>query len=265
MPALADWLIDQGDSRGEVIAGLLRADALDRTAFWRLFGLRPEHAAYLQKFSRTRRMKRDAIRAAEMPDPIREAVGLPMGPEGAYSWAVCGYWGDDRDESILDYNEPPKGQPGLWCQWVPDADGIAIKWSGGEKFYRYVQWLRYLIEHFHAPWGYILNGKMTWQGEENEDQGTIVVTDNVVETELVAEWQRRTMATTDALSARVSSVFRCFPGEPSPLLRRRPRPAQERIRSAPAPAGTAPARRRPASGATGRCSRPRNAPSIAAA
>jgi hypothetical protein len=53
-------------------------------------------------------------------------------------------------------------------------------WNGAEKFYYYVKWLEYLIEHFLAPWGYVLNGTVTWQGEEGEDQGTITLADNDV-------------------------------------------------------------------------------------
>jgi hypothetical protein len=42
--------------------------------------LRPEHKAYLLKFAETRRMKRDAAVAARLPDPVRAAAGLPVGP-----------------------------------------------------------------------------------------------------------------------------------------------------------------------------------------
>ena len=41
--------------------------------------LAPEHAAYLKAFNATRRMKRDQFKAAELPDPIRDAAGLPLG------------------------------------------------------------------------------------------------------------------------------------------------------------------------------------------
>jgi hypothetical protein len=182
MAPLADWLIDQGDPRGEVVARLLRGSALDLTAFWRLFGLRPEHAAYLRAFSGTRRMKRDANRVKELADPVREAARLPVGSEGAYFVGGGGVSGQGRDESIIESNEPPEGQPGLWCKWSPNAEGTAIVWNGAEKFYDYVQWLHYLIKHFLGPWGYLLNGSMTWQGEEDEDTGVIVVTNNKVAT-----------------------------------------------------------------------------------
>ncbi len=142
--------------------------------------LKPEHAGYLATFSETRRMERDAKLAEKLHDPIREDVGLPVGTEGAY------YVGDEGNSfgghpSILDNNNPPKGQPGLWCNWIPTESGEAIEWNGGEKFYEYTKWLVYLIKHFLAPWGYVLNGNVEWQGEGSDDNGVIYVKDNKVE------------------------------------------------------------------------------------
>jgi len=86
--------------------------------------------------------------------------------------------GQDKDDSIADYNQPPMGQPGLWCQWRPTEDGEGIEWDGGEKFYYYRGWLKYLIQNYLEPWGYTLNGEVTWEGEEPSDMGKIVVEDN---------------------------------------------------------------------------------------
>ena len=59
-----------------------------------------------------------------------------------------GMAGQDHEPDIIDYNSPPKGQPGLWCQWVPTHDGKFIVWDGNEKFYNSAEWMTYLIEHF---------------------------------------------------------------------------------------------------------------------
>ena len=142
--------------------------------------LTESHKNYLHKFSETRRMKRDPKKAAELPDPIRVAAGLKIGPEAAYFVGGAGWAGQDRDASILDYNREPSSQPGLWCQWVPNEDGDEIVWDEGEKFYNYVEWLRYLITHFLKPWGYVLNGEVEWQGEESDDFGKILVENNNV-------------------------------------------------------------------------------------
>jgi hypothetical protein len=144
--------------------------------------LTPEHHAYLSKFSEIRHMERDASLAEGYSDPIRLAAKLPLGAEGAYFVGSGGFKGQDRDSSVIDYNQEPEGQPGIWCQWVPTTESDAIEWDGGEKFYNYVEWLQYLIVNFLAPWGYKLNGSVKWQGERMEDRGKIVVVDNVVTT-----------------------------------------------------------------------------------
>lgn len=173
---LADWLEERGDERAS------RARACRSSQdIWNVFhALTKEQAAYLRQFSRTRRMKRDPGIASTYPDPIREAVGLPIGDEAGYFVGGEGSFGQAHDASVQDYNRPPRSQPGLWCQWVPNDDGSAILWNGAEKFYSYVSWIRYLIVHFLAPWGYLLDGEVVWQGEEESDQGIIRIQENKV-------------------------------------------------------------------------------------
>lgn len=171
--------------------------------------LKDEHKAYLDAFCETRRMKRDEEKVAKLPDPLREAVGLPVGPEGAFYVAGVGFMGQDRDESIVDYNKPPglpsysreipflqrweieqeakkstEVQPSLWCPWevYVSSNNKHILWIPDEgKHYNYIEWLRYLIANFFQPWGYTLNGTVQWRGEEWDDSGAIRVQDNSVE------------------------------------------------------------------------------------
>ena len=96
------------------------------------------------------------------------------GSEGQY------YVGENEGEFIVDYNTPPKGQPGLWCQWI--TNGNYLEWDGGEKFYNYIKWLKYLIKEFFEPWGVILNGEVEWEGDDSSDFGKIIVTNNIVTT-----------------------------------------------------------------------------------
>ena len=131
--------------------------------------LREELKNYLTKFSETRRMKR------KLDDKF--------GVEGEFYVDGGGYAGQDRESNIIDYNLPPKTQPGLWCQWIPNEDGTEIVWDGGEKFYKYVEWLEYIIKNFLEPEGYVLNGEVYFQGEDYNDNGVIVVTDNKVKIE----------------------------------------------------------------------------------
>jgi hypothetical protein len=141
----------------------------------------PEHAAYINKFGDTRRMKRDSQKALVLPDPIREAAELPVGLEGGYFVGGVGFAGQENDISVLNHNDPPEGQPGLWCQWQVSEDRTRIEWDGGEKFYNYTEWLNYLIDHFLSKWGYTLEGNIYWQGEDPGDIGQLTVENNEVD------------------------------------------------------------------------------------
>lgn len=141
------------------------------------------HYNYLQKFSDTRRMERDETKTKVREDPIREAIDLPVGPDGGYFVGEDGYKGQDDGFDVTDPNKPPQGQPSLWCHWAPETtstiscDGPA-KYSSAQAH----QWIQYLIANFFEPWGYKLNGVVTWQGEDICDRGEIHVKDNIVDT-----------------------------------------------------------------------------------
>lgn len=143
-----------------------------------------DHANYINKFCETRRMKRNPNLAKDLADPLREKVGLDIGEEGAYFVGGLGDFGQTHDKSVIDGNSPPIGQPGLWCQWIVSEDRKSILWDGGEKFYKYVQWLEYIVKHFLAPWGYSLNGSVWWHGEDPSDIGLIEVKDNIVQVKI---------------------------------------------------------------------------------
>lgn len=121
---------------------------------------------FLRLFNETRRMKRN----------VEGAFGI----EGEFFVFGGGSYGQDHEENVVDYNEAPSTQPGLWCQWTPTEDRMGIEWDGGEKFYYYTEWLVYLINKILAPNGYVLNGVVEWDGEDRRDIGTITVVDNKV-------------------------------------------------------------------------------------
>jgi len=174
---------------------------------------------YINTFSETRRMKRDVNKLMELyegkhghPNPKEKTPQGIYGNDGEYFAYDDGYNGQKEDSSIIDYNAAPgqtgyvstidfntrwnenqkrmkegKCQPGLWCQWVVtelDEGKQILEWDGREKFYNYVEWLKYLINHFFEPWGVKLNGEINWSGEETGDIGIIVVKDNVVKTKV---------------------------------------------------------------------------------
>jgi len=85
---------------------------------------------------------------------------------------------DDKN-LIMDYNDNGE-MPSLWCQWVVTDNCQFLEWDGCEKFYSYTNWLCYLIDNFFAPYGYILNGTVDYQGEDEDDYGQITICDNTV-------------------------------------------------------------------------------------
>ncbi len=107
-----------------------------------------------------------------------------------YTTQFEGQFNLDNPLALTQYNELEEfasrdhrnesGVPGYYCQWIPTKDGAAIEWDGNEKFYSYVEWLEYIIEHFLEPWQLTLNGEVVWQGEEIGDIGVIAVKDNMV-------------------------------------------------------------------------------------
>ena len=155
-----------------------------------------EELNYINLISDTRRMKRDV---SKLMDLYQGEYGNPFAvdntPESIYGEYGEYFARDAHDcDSIIDYNCAPGeshygapkttkiGQPGLWCQWVITDDGDELEWNGGEKFYNYIEWLKYLIDRFFEPWGIKLNGEIEWQGEEMKDRGKIRVIDNVIKT-----------------------------------------------------------------------------------
>lgn len=164
---------------------------------------------YINSFSATRRMKRHVNVLMEMykgefgnPFPAEQTPEAIYGVDGEYF--VNEDRGGNYDSSVVDINTPPGNigykemdnfnecwkinkkrvkegicQPGLWCQWIINDDN-ELAWDGGEKFYSYTEWLKYLINHFFEKWGVKLNGTISWQGEDNDDFGKIVVKNNTV-------------------------------------------------------------------------------------
>jgi len=147
---------------------------------------------YLETFSNTRRMARNPQRLMELykgkhgnPHPDDETPEGIYGPKGEYFAKDDGILGQNDDDSVLDHNSSDGSMPGLWCQWVPAGDSDEIEWDNGEKFYNYVEWIKWLIEHFFSQWKIKLNGTVNWYGEDREDTGRIIIKNNVVRTQSI--------------------------------------------------------------------------------
>jgi hypothetical protein len=157
--------------------------------------LDPLHKEYLTMFSDTRRMRRDFNKLSVMKASgkgnrrcfaLLDELHLGLGVSGDFycGTGMCGqdggHFNTGNDDSVVDYNSPANGQPGLWCHWVPNDTGTEIVWDNGEKFYEYVEWIKFIVSTFLKPWGYKLNGIVEWQGEDREDTGVIQIVDNAV-------------------------------------------------------------------------------------
>lgn len=81
---------------------------------------------------------------------------------------------------IKDYNDTPDRIPGLWCQWIVSDDHKHLEWDQGEKFYCYIDWLAFLIEHFFNKMDVKLNGTVLWEGEDRSDNGYIELKDSKI-------------------------------------------------------------------------------------
>lgn len=147
----------------------------------------PDLANFLNKFAEYRHVTRNVeLYKKSRPDWESRCFNGDPGKDGEYI----------ADESVFppmaevnrnldalgvkDYNTPPGNCPGLWCQWVVTEDNKYLEWDGAEKFYKYVEWLDYLISNFIGPSGYVLNGAVEYQGEYRDDYGVIYVKDNDV-------------------------------------------------------------------------------------
>lgn len=176
--------------------------------------LTEDEKKYINSFSKTRRMKRDVKKLMELhqgkygyPFPMNNTPEAIYGKDGEYFVGI----GQEKDGSIIDYNTPPgqvdfadknfdfnerleenekrisrgECQPGLWCDWIVTSyeyeNEDVVEWDGGAKFYRYCEWIKYLINHFFSKWGVLLNGNVVWSGEEIDDRGRITIADNVVD------------------------------------------------------------------------------------
>lgn len=160
--------------------------------------LAPHYRAYLQAFHEVTHYQWDVTLLADELDPVREAVGLPLGEHGCYfTGSRANFQMGNSNPLQLRYNYYPwshvpgleedpaylgsvcPGKPGRHCGWCPSDDGTALV-EDEDKFYHYIEWLQYLLDHFLIPWGYVLQGQMAWQGEYEEDIGTIAVEKNVI-------------------------------------------------------------------------------------
>lgn len=108
--------------------------------------------------------------------------GLKLNRELTHKeWLELTALGDSYEKELYaKYTDTPETIPDSYLQWVPNKDGTEIVWNGGEKFYDYIHWLRWLIKHYLKPRDIVLNGEIKWQGEEVGDVGLLIAENNKI-------------------------------------------------------------------------------------
>jgi len=133
----------------------------------------------LNGLNKTRRMKRDVnILAKNLNISVKECKKL-YGEYGEFYFNHDSNFGQTHTDDIINYNQPPSGQPNLWCGWLYNEEENTIEWDGSEKFYDYIEWITY-IRDLLSKEGYTLNGGVDWFGEERDDKGTITLKNNKI-------------------------------------------------------------------------------------
>lgn len=142
--------------------------------------LRPEHAAYLRRFSQMQHVQRDPAILKDLPDPLRAAVGLPLGPHGGlftgepppFTGSVLSL----RNQTVWDEetgDQPPLPQ---FCSWAPTEDGTGFSWRtrySGMTGADDTIWMKWLDAWLLPNLGeYRLSGNVTRFGYEAEDRTT---------------------------------------------------------------------------------------------
>ena len=148
----------------------------------------------LKGLSETRRMKRDVVKLGKRVYNKKRATKeniaqweKEFGVEGEFWVGDTEDCGKVKTEDVINYDHPPKSQPNLSCCWTIDYDKKTILWkdNADEDLYD-LEWIMYIVNNILKPRGYVLNGVVSWKGEdlkedENlEDRGKIKVTNNVI-------------------------------------------------------------------------------------
>ena len=136
---------------------------------------------FLDKFFQIRHMKRDMTKLKD----ISENLIKEYGKDGCFYLKDYNNFNEMYDDKTIININDSGDMPSLYCnlEIVEDNGESFVQWNGSEKTYGVnVEngWFTWLIDNFFKPCGYVLNGEMTWQGEEDDDTGTIKIENNIV-------------------------------------------------------------------------------------
>ena len=145
---------------------------------------------YINEFSEIRHMKRDNKKIKELDVNYKVKIfDYKLGTEGEY-YVNCTdpLIGDlELKESVVDYNNPPSTQPGLWCQWILKGErgidgyeNVKIQWNKTEKFYDGYEWLKYIIDNFLKKKNLVCNGLLSSIDDYGNVQYIFVLNNHVI-------------------------------------------------------------------------------------
>ena len=143
--------------------------------------LKANDKEFLDKFFQIRHMKRDMTKLKD----ISENLIKECGKDGCFYLKDYDNFNEMYDDKTIININDSGDMPSLYCnlEIVEENGESFVQWNGSEKTYGVnVEngWFTWLIDNFFKPGGYVLNGETTWQGEEDDDTGTIKIENNIV-------------------------------------------------------------------------------------
>ena len=147
---------------------------------------------YINCFSAIRHVKRDNKKLKEIhPDWAEHVFDYRLGTQGEYYVPINEPNEKDNydDKSIVDFDNPPDTQPGLWCPWVlggertfEGLENAIIEWGQWEQEmsgYEDFKWMKYMIDKFLKVKGYVCNGIISGIGENDTGHFIIAIENNI--------------------------------------------------------------------------------------
>ena len=143
--------------------------------------LKANDKEFLDKFFQIRHMKRDM---SKLKGISKNAI-KQLGKHGCFYLMDYDNFNEMFDDKTIINVNNSGDMPSTYCnlEIVEDNGESFVQWNGSEKTYGVNEengWFTWLIDNFFKPNGYVLNGEMTWQGEEDDDIGTIKIENNNV-------------------------------------------------------------------------------------
>ena len=107
----------------------------------------------------------------------------------------------------------PKGIPSIWCDWSINSEGTIIYCDDAFYGSEYTEWLELIIEKFLKPWGRVLEGEATWDGDESDDSGTITIENNVVTAKSITDELNEYSTRADQLEEGLRKILETIPNQ----------------------------------------------------